>query len=150
MHIRAPSPVNVVTVSKVMNKKTLEKRMRELEIYSDFCLRKEIKVLAGVLQENEILNCILTGVHDGNRKMLAVTDQRVAVIFSAALGGGEVKVIRGEAVKDYEFVKKLLFSSARIATAEENMVFTNTQGSLGPLFLWAMERLTGKSNHNNG
>ena len=127
-----------------MNKKTLEKRMRELEIYSDFCLRKEVKVLAGILQENEILNCILTGVHDGNRKMLAVTDQRVVIIFAGALGSGEVKVIRGDAVKNYGFDKKLLFSSARIETAENDMVFTNTQGSLGPLFLWAMERLTGR------
>ena len=90
-----------------MNKKDLEKRLRELSLYSDFYLRKELKPLGQLLQENETLNCLLTGVNEANRKMIAVTDQRILIIFAATLGGGEIKVVKREAVKDYWFKKKL-------------------------------------------
>ena len=68
-----------------MNRTALDKRMRELSIYSDFYYRKELGALAQVIQDGEQLNCILTGVHEGNRKMLAITDQRVIILFAGAL-----------------------------------------------------------------
>ena len=123
-----------------MNKKLLEKRLQELSLYSDFYLRKELKPLAEILRDGEQLNCILTGVHEANRKMVAVTDSRIIVIFAATLGGGDVKVIKREAVKDYWFKKKLLLSSAGFSTENESFVFTNTQGRLRSYFEWAMSQ----------
>ena len=124
-----------------MNRKALDKRMQELSIYSDFYYRKELNALAQVLQEGEQLNCILTGVHEGNRKMLAVTDRRLLVLFAGALAAKSVTVIRRDAVKEYRFDKKLLFSSVCIRTdSGTEFVFTNTQGSLKELFEWAMRR----------
>ena len=123
-----------------MNTKDLEKRLRDLSLYSDFYLRKELKPLAQLLQEGETLNCLLTGVNEGNRKMIAVTDRRILIIFAATLGGGEIKVVKREAVKDYWFKKKLLFSSVGFSTESESFTFTNTQGHLKDLFLWAMEQ----------
>ena len=118
-----------------MNRKALDKRMQELSIYSDFYYRKELNALAQVLQEGEQLNCILTGVHEGNRKMLAVTDRRLLVLFAGALAAKSVTVIRRDAVKEYRFDKKLLFSSVCIRTdSGTEFVFTNTQGSLKELF----------------
>ena len=73
-----------------MNRNDLDKRLRELSIYSEFYLRKELKSLAQLLEDGEQLNCILTGVHEANRKMLAVTDRRLLLIFATALGGGEL------------------------------------------------------------
>jgi hypothetical protein len=124
-----------------MNKYELEKRLRELGIYSDFFQRKELKSLAQMLKENEQLNCILTGVNNANRKMLAVTDRRILIIFTGALGSGEFKVVKREAVKEYWFHKKLLFSDAGFVTeGGESFSFTNTQGSLRKLYEWAMSR----------
>ena len=123
-----------------MEKKTLEKRLQELGIYSDYYYRKELKPLGMMLREDESLNCILTGVHNGNRKLLAVTDRRIAIIFSGALGSGEVKVIKRPAVKSYAFHKKLFLSSVRIETSEESLEFTNTQGGMKELFEWAMQQ----------
>ena len=125
-----------------MEKHTLEKRMAELEIYGDFYFRKELKPLAAMLQPDETLNCILTGVYDGQRRMLAVTDNRIIIILAGALGAGEVKVIKKEAVKGYEFLKKFPFSSVRIDTPQESLLFKNTQGSLKELFEWAMKKLS--------
>lgn len=124
-----------------MNRNDLEKRLRELGIYSDFYYRKELKALVQLLQEGEELNCILTGVHEAARKMLAVTDRRLLVIFAGALSAGEITVIPREKLADWQFEKKLLFSSVRIETTNGELYsFTNTQGSLKALFEWAMQR----------
>ena len=121
-----------------MIRNDLDNRLRELGIYSDFYYRKELKALMQMLGEYERLNCLLTGVHEGNRKMVAVTDRRI-VILCTALGGGDVKIIRRESIKDWRFEKKLLFSSLTIETnGGASFTFTNTQGKLKDLFTWAM------------
>lgn len=122
-----------------MQRNDLDNRLRELGIYSDFYYRKELKALMQMLGEYERLNCLLTGVHEGNRKMVAVTDRRIIVLFTA-LGGGDVKIIRRESVKEYRFDKKFLFSTLTVETnGGATFVFTNTQGKLKDLFDWAMK-----------
>ncbi len=123
-----------------MQRNDLDNRLRELGIYSDFYYRKELKALMQMLGEYERLNCLLTGVHEGNRKMVAVTDRRIIVLFTA-LGGGDVKIIRRESVKEYRFDKKFLFSTLTVETnGGATFVFTNTQGKLKDLFDWAMSQ----------
>ena len=123
-----------------MQRNDLDNRLRELGIYSDFYYRKELKALMQMLGEYERLNCLLTGVHEGNRKMIAVTDRRIIILFTA-LGGGDVKIIRRESVKTYRFDKKFLFSTLTIETnGGATFVFTNTQGKLKDLFDWAMSQ----------
>ena len=123
-----------------MDRSELDNRLRELGIYSDFYYRKELKALMAVLGEYERLNCLLTGVHEGNRKLVAVTDRRILILFTP-FGGGDMKVIRRESVKDWRFDKKFLFSTLIIETkGGASFVFTNTQGKLQDLFRWAMEQ----------
>ena len=123
-----------------MTRSDLINRLQELGIYSDFYYRKELKALVQVLGDYERLNCLLTGVHEGNRKMLAVTDRRILILFTP-FGGGDMKVIRRESVKDWRFEKKLLFSTLTIETnGGASFTFTNTQGKLKDLFTWAMEQ----------
>ena len=121
-----------------MIRSDLINRLQELGIYSDFYYRKELKALMQVMGEYERLNCLLTGVHEGNRKMVAVTDRRIIILFTA-LGGGDMKVIRRESVKDWRFEKKFLFSTLTIETnGGASFTFTNTQGKLRDLFERAM------------
>ena len=123
-----------------MDRTDLDNRLRELGIYSDFYYRKELKALTQVLGEYERLNCLLTGVHEGNRKLVAVTDRRILILFTP-FGGGDMKVIRRESVKDWRFEKKFLFSNLIIETnGGASFIFTNTQGKLKDLFTWAMEQ----------
>ena len=123
-----------------MVRQDLDNRLRELGIYSDFYYRKELKALTQVLGEYERLNCLLTGVHEGNRKLVAVTDRRILILFTP-FGGGDMKVIRRESVKDWRFEKKFLFSTLIIETVGgASFTFTNTQGKLRDLFEWAMSQ----------
>ena len=123
-----------------MVRSDLDNRLRELGIYSDFYYRKEMKALSQVLGDYERLNCLLTGVHEGNRKLVAVTDRRIIVLFTP-FGGGDMKVIQRGSVKDWRFEKKFLFSTLTIETnGGASLTFTNTQGKLKDLFTWAMEQ----------
>ena len=123
-----------------MSKKELEKRLQELGLYSCYFQRKELKPLAQMLKEGGKLNCILTGVCGGERRMLAVTDRRLLIIFIGVLGGGDFKVVKREAVREYWFRKKLFLSEAGFPTESERFVFANTQGSMEKMFRWAMEQ----------
>ena len=121
-----------------MTRNELDDRLRELGIYSDFYYRKELKALTQVLGEYERLNCLLTGVHEGNRKLVAVTDRRILILFTP-FGGGDMKVIRRESVNKWRFEKKFLFATLTIETnGGASFTFTNTQGKLRDLFQWAM------------
>ena len=121
-----------------MQRSDLDNRLRELGIYSDFYYRKELKALSQVMGEYERLNCLLTGVHEGNRKMVAVTDRRILILFTP-FGGGDMQVIRRESVKEWRFEKRFLFSTLTIETnGGASFTFTNTQGKLKNLFDWAM------------
>lgn len=124
-----------------MNRNDLDKRLRELSIYSDFYYRKELKALVQVIGDGEQLNCVLTGVHEGNRKMLAITDRRILILFAGALAAGSVTVIQRDAVNEYRFEKKFPFSNVSFQTGGgECFTFTNTQRSLKDLFEWAMQQ----------
>ena len=124
-----------------MDRKKLDKRLQELSIYSDFYYRKELNALAQVIEESERLNCVLTGVNEGNRKMLAVTDRRLIIIFAGALAAKAVTVIQRSAVTEYRFEKKILFSKLNFHTSNGvDFEFANTQGSLKDLFEWAMRQ----------
>ena len=124
-----------------MNRKALDRRLQELSIYSEFYNRRELNALTQVLADDEVLNCILTGVNEGNRKMLAITDRRLMVIFAGALSAKDFIVIQRSAVKEYRFEKKFLFSRAGFCTnSGAEFVFENTQGSLRELFEWAMRQ----------
>ena len=121
-----------------MQRNDLDNRLRELGIYSDFYYRKELKALMAVLGEYEQLNCLLTGVHEGNRKLVAVTDRRILILFTP-FGGGDMKVIRRESVNKWRFEKKFLFATLTIETnGGASFTFTNTQGKLRDLFARAM------------
>ena len=123
-----------------MDRTELNGRLQELGLYSDYYYRKELRALTQVMGEYEKLNCLLTGVHEGNRKLVAVTDRRIIILFTA-LGGGDVKMIRRESVKDWRFEKQFLFSTLTIETAGDAILtFTNTQGKRRDLFRWAMEQ----------
>ena len=124
-----------------MTRSDLDNRLRELGIYSDFYYRKELKALVQVLGEYEQLNCLLTGVHEANRKLVAVTDRRIIILLTA-LGGGDAKIIKRESVKDWRFEKTLLlFSTLTIETkGGASFTFTNTQGKYRDLFARAMSQ----------
>ena len=123
-----------------MSKKDIESRLHELGIYSNYYYRIELKALSHILNVDETLNSVVTGVFDGRRRMIAVTDYRIIIVASGAISAGEVTVIRRDAVKSWKFNKKILLSSIEIETSEKTFVFKQTQAGQKNLFTWAMNQ----------
>lgn len=123
-----------------MNRKTLDRRLQELGIYRSYYYKKELKPLAELMEEDEVLNCLFTGVHEANRKLVAITDRRVIIIFAAVVASGEVVSFPRCYVKNAYYENKLFFPKATISTDDAQYVFTGVQSGQKALFDWAMDR----------
>lgn len=123
-----------------MDKKDIESRLKELGIYSDYYYKLELKVLAKVLNFDEVLNSVITGVLDGRRRMIAVTDFRLIVVAAGAISAADVLVIRRDAIKSWKFNRKFLLSSVEIETEGKSFLFKQTQAGQQKLFTWAMNQ----------
>lgn len=118
----------------------ITERLRELGIYSQYYYRLELKPLSRFLNVDEKLNCVLTGVIDGRRRLVAITDFRILLIASGAITSGEILIIRRDAVTSWSFNKKFLLSSAVIETKDKTYQIKQTQAGIQKLFTWAMEQ----------
>ena len=87
-----------------------------------------------------VLFIIIAIDFDANRKLLAVTDKELLVIFSGALANGEVKVISRKAVTSWNFEKKFFMPAVEFTAEGETYRFTNTQRGRRELFEWAMNQ----------
>lgn len=117
----------------------VDTRLKELGIYSEYYYRLELKSLKKLINIDETLNCVLTGILDGCRRMIAVTDYRILIISASALASGEVITIDRKAVKSWKFTKKFLLSTIEIETNERNFLFKMTQAAREKLFNDAMQ-----------
>ncbi|MCF0238251.1 MAG: PH domain-containing protein [Sphaerochaetaceae bacterium] len=121
--------------------KNLDHRLQELGINDLYGFRLELKPLGTVLKENEVLNCVVTGLINGVRQLLAITDSRIILVNSGVLRQGEITVIKGSGVKSWKFNKKFLLSSIEIETSEKIYIFKNTQRRIASLFDRAMKEI---------
>ena len=121
-----------------MDKNDLNERLRALGLYSEYYHRLELKPLANMLQVDEKLLCILTGVNEGRRRMLAVTDYRLIIIGAGAVTSGEVTTIKRSAVTAWKFDRRFLLSSVTVNAAGKDYEFRQTQAARKELFEKAM------------
>lgn len=112
----------------------MDQRLRDLGIYSDYYYRLELKPLSQLLSFDEKLLCVLTGVYEETRQLMAITDYRVIIISAGAVRKGEARIIKRKAVASWNFDKKFLLSSATICTADQTIVFKQTQAKRKELF----------------
>jgi len=126
------------TKGKTMQKQDINDRLSELGIYSAYYYRLETKVLAKMLNPDEKLLCVLTGVYKGSRQMLAVTDFRMIIIQAGAISAGQVKVVKRKALTSWNFNKRFLLSVVTFSTDKETFEFRQTQAARKDLFDKAM------------
>jgi len=123
-----------------MDKKYLEDRLRELGIYSEYYHRLELKPLAAMVPYDEKINCILTGVYQGTRKLLAVTDARIIIVGAGPLVDTNIVVVNRGVVTDWKFNRKFILSSVSFTAQGKTYTINQTQGGREKLFNWAMEQ----------
>ena len=117
---------------------SLASRLQELGIYNDYYYRLEVKTLEQVLSVDEVVNCVLTGLVDGSRRMVCITDSRIIIVSKHLTSNGDVLIIKRKAVTEYQFIKKFLFSKIVIKYSDKEILIRNTQGKIKKLFEYAM------------
>lgn len=117
-----------------MEKDYVKRRLTELGIYNDYYYRRELRAVPGVLKEGEQINCVMTGVHEAERKMILITQSRIIVIFAPALGAANVFSIGLGAVTAHTFEKRFLFSTVTICADGKEYRFKAVQAARKALF----------------
>jgi len=117
-----------------MDKKSLENRLQQLGIYDEFWNRIELKSLAQLLDSNETLQCLFTGVHEGNRKMVAITDRNVIILTSGLISDGNAVVLKKDAVTDHRYDNGLIFAKAGFSFGDKHWEFVNCQKRMKEMF----------------
>ena len=118
----------------------MEDRLRELGIYSEYYHRLELKALAAMVPYDEKINCILTGVYQGTRKLLAVTDARILIVGAGPLVDTNIVVVSRGVVTDWKFTRKFILSSVTFTAQGKTYTISQTQGGREKLFNWAMQQ----------
>ncbi len=116
-------------------------RMKELYLYDLYWYRREIKTLASILYYAEPVNCFLTGVSDGLRRFLAVTDSRAIIIGQRFGSPEEIDIIPRKDISSYSADKKLFGSSVRFSAENgAEYSFTGVSRRVLDLFIWSMKQ----------
>lgn len=123
-----------------MEKNDIIERLQELYIYDLYGFKRELKPLAMILNIDETINCMATGIIDGKRRLVCITDYRVIILFVPAVGIPENTVIIRDAIIDYSATEKFFTSTFSFSTSEMTFSFKNTQRRIIDLFLWSMEQ----------
>ena len=123
-----------------MEKRDIIERLQELYIYDLYGFKRELKPLAMILNIDETINCMATGIMEGKRRLVCVTNYRVIILFVPVVGIPENTVILREGIVDYSANEKLFTSKFSFSTKDMTFNFINTQRRIIDLFLWAMEQ----------
>jgi hypothetical protein len=115
--------------------KEIRARLRELGLENEFGYRKEIKSVPECLHRDESLLAITSGIREGKRWYILVTEGRVLILSKPPLGQLRLIGIERSAVQSVESKRGLFFATVTVATGEGTYTFTNVLKKSLPSFL---------------
>jgi hypothetical protein len=118
----------------------IRERMQELYVYELYGFRLETKILAQIIYPHEQINCFATGIHDGLRRMVVVTDYRIIIVGRRLVGKPEIGIISRRDVTSHSMEKRWFTSSITVSTEESTYHFSAVSRRVVELFVWAMEQ----------
>ncbi|MFA6689513.1 MAG: PH domain-containing protein [Sphaerochaetaceae bacterium] len=119
----------------------ITQRMKELYVYELYGLRRELKPLSRVLYNDETINCFATGVSDGLRRMLVVTDSRVIIVGNHLGSPSDIDIIPRKDIVFHGTTKKLFASSIEFTTTNgAHYLLTAVSRRVLDLFDWALDQ----------
>lgn len=103
--------------------KQLEQQLKRIGCNFQFWGRSEVRELAHVLWEGEIVEHCINGFYDGGFAMLAATNQRVLIVDKKPFYLN-LEDIRFDMISEIDYNHRLLDASVSISTPNKNMRFT--------------------------
>ncbi len=108
-------------------------RLRELGLENEYGYRAETKLIPDALEEGETLLHITSGIREGRRWYVLLTEGRILFLTKPTMGSPHLVAIDADGVRRVHGRKGLLFGSLGIETDEGSYSFSNVlKKSLNP------------------
>ncbi len=115
--------------------KELKARLSELGVEREYGYRRELRLLPEILKPDEELRAVTSGLHDGQRRLVVLTQRRLLVLQKPAVGKPNLLYVPREEVTAAEARRGLLFGVLTIHTSDRAFVFHNVAKKSLPPFL---------------
>ena len=123
-----------------MTPQEIRKRLQELGLSDLYGFKRELRTLPGLLTFDEVLYAMTSGITEGSRWSVFVTDARVIFISSHIVSGVGVKYIDRADVREITVKRGLLFGSISFIAGETPVMIDQVAKRSIDLFVWALER----------
>ncbi len=111
--------------------KYVQDKMKTMEEVSTFGVRKELKELPNLLEDEEDLVYITSGLLDGNTWLIALTDSRILFADKGMVYGLKTKNVDLDMVNSIEFKSGMLLGDLSIWTGGEQIIIKSISKDSG-------------------
>ena len=115
----------------------VQKRIKAMEDTSLFGVKKEVRELPNLLDDDEELIYITSGLLDGNTWLIALTDSRIIFLDKGMLYGLKTKNVDLDMLNSIEFKSGMLLGDLSVWTGGEQIIIKSITNSNGRI----LERL---------
>jgi hypothetical protein len=105
--------------------KEIRKRLRQLGLESEYGYRAEAKLIPGVLEADEELQRISSGVREGQRWILLLTPRRLLFLAKPTMGDHRSVALPREAIRRVDGKRGVFFARLEIESDAGTYRFTN-------------------------
>ena len=116
-------------------KKEIKDRLRALGLENEYGYRAETKLIPESLAESENLLAITSGIRQGRRWFIILTEGRLLMLTKPTMGKPHLVAVQRDEVRGLEGSRGLLFGSLTVETAEGVYAFSNVLKKSLPHFL---------------
>lgn len=116
----------------------IKQRLAELGLEKEYRFRRELRLLPDIFESGEHMRAVTSGVYEGLRRLVVLTEERLLVLQKPTLGKPNLLYVpRGE-ITDVEARNGLLFAVLTVHTTAGPFVFHNTAKKSVGFFLGAL------------
>ncbi|GEM_PF-6122066 len=108
-----------------MDKQSVVKRLKDLNVYHLFSYRPEVKVVPNVLPGGEKIEAATAGISNGKRWMLVFGKSHVYFIHVHPVNGTLTRKVAYADLTDYDLRKGLLFGKINLEISGETIKVDN-------------------------
>lgn len=123
-----------------MTTNEIRKRLQELGLSDLYGFKRELRTLPSVLSYDEVIYAMTSGLFEGSRWSVFVTDQRIILISSHIVSGVGVKYLNRSDVHDISVKRGFLFGSLAFLVGDTPIEIAHVAKRSIDLFVWALER----------
>lgn len=113
----------------------LKARLSELGLERDYGYRRELRLLPDILEPDEEVRAVTSGVYDGLRRLVVLTQRRLLVLQKPTVGKASLLYVPRNDISAAEGKRGLLFAALTLHTSAQPFVFHNVLKKSLPPFL---------------